>query len=570
MPNIQIEAGTLIASATSREVTGLLVPYGEEGATNLGKLTIPRGVLEVPQDLTGCSLNIDHDREQPVGALIATADTDEGLLATFRIAKTPAGDRALAEIRNPKGKRRRLSVEAAGIKIRNGIAEAGRVFAGALVERGAFPSATLMAAAADVDESAAGSEDTTTHEISEYTDENGVTWRRVVDTVTVEAGDTSSTTTTIVEEVTDPTATTEEDEEEPMTASTTLAAKAGVRKNTTATPRPQHDLGTIYASIAAARTGDPAATQLLAALTEVKTSGPLGKVGTTGSLPENWMGQVWAGRTYDRKIITLGTLGTDITATGKRGYKTKRGTKAQPLDRFNGDWDGDLSAIHTGIGYTDEIKSALNRFAIGNTLAREFTDLPGGVEIVEAYMKLIAEDYAMWSDDKALAAFVKAAGAPIAPKPVPARYADTPSLGMLIQGILAVQRQKDTPSFAIVNATAYEELIYTPKDLLPEFVTFDFSTELRGTADAGKVAIVEVSDEAFVDADGVPLIEAGEPAALVGAKQAMQFDELGATPITVDALEIAKGGIDRAVHGYLQTFEARAESIALVGTAHTP
>jgi hypothetical protein len=52
----------------------------------------------------------------------------------------------------------------------------------------------------------------------------------------------------------------------------------------------------------------------------------------------------------------------------------------------------------------------------------------------------------------------------------------------------------------------------------------------------------------------------------VGAKNAIEFREQGQTPIQVDALDIAKGGIDRAVLGYLETFVVRPESLVAIGT----
>lgn len=570
MDHITIDAGTLNASKNSRIVTGLLVPYGEECRSDIGRFSFEPGVIKVPTDLTGMSLNIEHEREKIVGAPASIRETAKGIVASFAIAKTKAGDAALAAIRS--GKRKRLSAEISDVMIRDGKGVAGNLFAAAVCEKPAFPSATLLAAAPDTEDE--GEDDSTeTHEVSEYTDENGVTWRRVVDTETETDGDTTTTTTTIVEEITEPDDDTEETdpiEEEPMTASTTLAAKAATKPRPAPVrteQRPAFDLGTVYASIAAGRRGDQQALTFLGALTDIKTNGPLGKVGANGTLPENWVGQIWDGREYGRKFLPLGTVGTEITATGKRGYKAHRGTAATPIEHHDGEWAGDLSAIKSGTGYTEELKSKLHKFAIAEAIAREFIDLPGGGEIVEAFMKLLMEDYAYWSDMKALQTWLTAAGAPVTPRAVPARYADTPALGQLIQGVLAVERTRDTPTFAIVNQTAYEQLLYTPKDLVPEYVTFDFRTDLTGSADAGKVQVVVADDAQFVDAAGAPLVAADTPATLVGAGSAVDFDELGSTPLTVDALEIARGGIDRAIHGYLQVFVKRAASVSLIGTA---
>ena len=553
MDPIIIDGGTLTASLNDRIVKGVLLPYREECRSNLGRFSFDPGVVDLPTDLTGMSLNVEHERENVIGAPIALQDTPAGVLATFKLAETPEGDAALQDI--AAGRRVHLSAEVKDVKIKNGKGIAGRLFAAALVETPAFPSATLLAAAADTEEPAE------THEVSEYTDENGVTWRRVVDTETEVDGDTTTTTTTIVEEVTEPTDDTESDQEE-ETMTTTLAAKAGTRGHTAPRSLDTTDLPTLYAAVANARAGDQEAMTLLAALADTKISGT-GALPATGVLQESWVGQLWQGTTYERKYINQGTLGTNISAAGKSGFKIKRGTAASPKDALGGDWAGNKTELPTGTAHTTKHGSSLARWAFAGDIAREFFDLPGGQELIEAMFRLIAEDYAVWSDEKALKTFIKMAGTAVAPGTFPTQY--SAAMGQLVQGILAVKRAKDTPTFAIVNSTAYEQLLYTPKDLVPEFVSFEITTERTGSADSGKVVVIEADDDYFVDADSDPLVDEGEPAVLVGAKRGVEFDELGSVPFTIDALEIAKGGVDRATHGYLQTFEVRPESFVLVG-----
>lgn len=572
MKHITIDAGTLLASNSDRTVTGVLVPYGEQCRSNVGMFSVDPGVITIPQDLTGMSMNVEHQREDVIGAPVQVTETPAGIVAAFSIANTPEGDAALADIRS--GKRRHLSAEIKNVKTKNGKATSGTLFASALVARPAFPGATLLAAAAD-DESdevvdPEATEDTGTHEMSEYVDENGVTWRRVVDTDTTTNGDTQTTVTTITEEVTDPNQTDPEEEEDnvPQTATAMLAAKktaAGQRARTAPRPAaPAIDLGTVFAGINAVRMGaDPSGQTLLAALSTIKTNGAL----KPGHTPPNWMGPLWDGRTYDRRFISLHNLGTDISLEGKTGYKVARGTKASPKERIGGDWAGNLTEVPSGEGFVDTFASKLHRFAVGNQIAREYTDLPGGEAVVEAFLKLLVEDYAMWSDDKALAAMLTAAGTVVAPRAVPERYSDSPALGQLIQGALGVQRKRDTPTYAVVNEVAYDQLMFTPKDLVPEYVSFEFSTELSGTADAGKLVVVQATDAQFVNAAGNAPVDLTKPATLVGAKNAITFDELGSTPLNVDAMEIAKGGVDRAAHGYLQEFVERPESLMLIGTA---
>lgn len=568
MPDITIDGGTLLATEDKRVVRGRLIPFDEECSSDIGRFKFAAGTVEIPTDLTGASWNLEHAREEVIGAPIALEVEPDGVYGSFRFAKTPEGDSALADF--VSGKRRKLSAEVKGVKIKDGQGISGRLFAAALVEKGAFPSATLLAAAADTEDETTGQEPETTHEETEYVDSDGNLWRMVRDTVTETDGDTTTTTTTIVEEITEPddADNPEDQEEEPMTS--TLAAKRGPapapRGRTKERPKQQMELPTLYAAVAAARAGDQEALTLLAALTDTKISGT-GALPGAGVLQESWVGQVWQGTTYERKYINQGTLGTNITAAGKSGFKIGRGTKASPKAALGGDWAGNKTELPTGTSYTDKLGSTLARWAFAGDIAREFFDLPGGAELIEAMFRLIAEDYAIWSDEKALATFVKMAGAPVAPSAYPSEYSD--AMGQLIQGVLAVKRAKDTPTFAIVNSVAYEQLLYTPHEKVPEFVSFDITTERTGTVDAGKVYVVEADDAAFVDADDDPVVEEDTPAVIVGAKRGVEFDELGSVPFTIDALEIAKGGVDRATHGYLQTFEVRPESFVLIGTAPT-
>lgn len=555
MTTVIIDAGTLTANRTERIVTGLLLPYGEECRSNLGKFSFARGTVAIPADIAGMSLNVEHAREDVIGAPVTVTDTDAGVVVSFRVASTAAGDAALDDI--AAGRRKHLSAEVAGVKIKDGKGIAGRLFAAALVAEPAFPSATLLAAAADTDA------DSSYHTEETYTDENGVTWTRVYDTVstssTEQSGDTTTTTTattSVVEETEEP-ATPAEDEEEPEVATVPNTLTATKAHETAAAV--VHDLGNIYASIASLRSATPTveAQTLLAALTDIKISGA-GALPAAGVLQNNWVGQIWQGKSYERQFINLLKLGTDINAAGKKGFKINRGTAAAPKTILGGDWAGNKVEVPTGAGFTETAQSSLRRFAFAADIAREFVDLPGGAEIVEAFIRLIVEDYAVWSDEKALADIVTTAGALVAPKVYPTQYSG--AIGQLIQGVLAVKAARDVPSFAIVNATAYEQLVYTPKDLVPEFVSFDFNTDGGGTAD-GKVTVVSAPDSFFTGA------KANTPATIVGARNAIEFDEVSSTPIQIDALEIAKGGIDRALHGYLQTFVVRPAGIVHIAEA---
>lgn len=567
MPDIQIEGGEVLANLEERTITGLLLPYGEEGRTNVGRFTVMAGDITIPADPSVVSLNTDHDRFQPIGRASRLWDTAAGIMATFSIGRTAAGDAALADTT-----RRSLSAEfKTGIK--NGRATGGVLAAAAKVARGAFPSAQVLAADAEPDDAEASTDGDTVasdHADETYTDDDGRTYKRVYDSETVETETGTETTTTITETTTDPNTTdpaAEPDateEELPVTAAAVpatqrpgapaAAARAAVEGPTAA------EVMAAFATmrsplLTATATAD--AEGVLAALQDITTDLAAG-----GEVARpNWLGQLYQGIPYEREYITLGTLGTAITLAGKQGYTLHRGTAAAPKNRLGEEWAGNKSPISSGVGFTKGQTSDLFKWAFGADIAREFFDLPGAEEAVEAFFRLVLEDHLIWSDTKALETWRTVAGLPVTAKTYPGvdghDYAN--SLGMVIQGILAVKAKKgdgrrDTPTFIIANELAYEELIYTPKDLIPEFVNFTASTDWSGSGDG---LVLVVGDTGITST----------PSVIVGSGKAVEFDELPGGPLRIDALDLAKGGVDRAIHGYLQVFIVRAEAVVHIGAA---
>lgn len=571
MPDIEIRGGEILANLEDRTISGLLIPHNEIGHTNVGQFQVEAGVIKLPADPSVVGLNVDHDRYQPVGRATRVWSEEAGIMATFAIARTPEGDAALADALDPNGKRRRLSGEfKTGIKA--GKATGGHLSGAALVEQGAFASARVLAADAEDDATApdqsepAGTTTAEDHSETVYEDEDGKKYRRVYDSETtetpIEGGTETTITTTITEQET-----TQSEEDDMTTTTDVQAAKVGLNtapagKTTPREPGKQE----ILAAIASLRTNplDQSSREVLAALSDIKLSGT-GALPAAGVIQQNWLGRIDLGIEYVREYITLFKLGTDISAGGKKGFKFRRGTAQNPT-WTDGTWAGNKSEINSGGGHTTTAESTLERYARGADIGREFFDLPGGSEVVEAFLAELEADYLQWSDEKALALAVATAGAPIAPTTYPGvdghDYAG--AMGQLLQGILAVKRRKadgrrDTPTFAIANDVAFEEMFYTPKDLVPEFVEFVVNTDGTATAtgrNGGKVQVVQ----------GETGVE-NTSSVIVGADYAIEFDELPGGPLHVNALEIAKGGVDEAVHGYLQKFVRRAEAIVHIGTA---
>lgn len=572
MDAVIIDAGTLAFSEEDLTATGLLVPYGVKCRSNLGEFEVDAGVFALPADTTGSALNIEHKREDVVGGIAKAWEQPDGIMGTFKFAATDEGRQAFADAKS--GKRKNLSAEVAKVTIRDGKATGGRLFAAALVERPAFEGATLLAAE-DVTEAApdpytAPESSSSSQYVTEYTDDAGARWRRVEESVN---------TTTVTKITEDPEAAPAEDnenenEESTMTASAVVEQAAGAPVPATlfASAPPaaagEVDLGSVFASIAAIKAGmgdTSDAETLLAALTDIKYNATGGlTTAASGVLQPAWVGKLWQGRRYQRKYIDLAThLYGGIQLGGRSGFTIAAGSELVQ------EWSGNKTDMPSGGATTATKKSSLKKYGWAADIAREWFDLEGGADVIEAFLQLVVDSYARVTDQRALTDIIAAAATGsvendriVAPGTYPAVDGhDYPAaMGMLIDAIEAVNDADDEPSFAIVNPVAWRQLLFTPKDLVPEYVSFSVRA---GTGEAnadGKVIVKKAAQSYF------PGTDAAAPQIAAGAKGAIEFREHGQTPIQIDAIDIAKGGVDKATLGYLETFIVRPESLLLIGT----
>lgn len=568
MDAVIIDAGTLAFSEEDMTATGLLVPYGVKCRSNLGEFEVGSGAFSVPEDTTGVVLNVEHKRENVVGAMMRAWEQPEGIMGTFKFSQTEAGRAAFADAKS--GKRKNLSAEVAKVTIRDGKATGGLLFGSAIVERPAFEGATLLAAE-DVTEAApdpytAPESSSSSQYVTEYTDDDGNRWRRVEESIN----------TTTVTKVTDqdPAAPVEENEGETMNASAVVEQPAATGAQVPATllgsappaasapADSEVDLGSLFAAMATVRhgMGDTSdAETLLAALTDIKYNATGGlTTAASGVLQPAWVGKLWQGRRYTRKFMDLAThLYGGIQLAGRSGFTI------EPGDELVGEWAGNKTEIPSGGATTATKKSTLKKYAWGADIAREWFDLEGGADVIEAFLQLVVDSYARVTDQRALTDIIAAASGTefanlVDPDTYPTEY--PAAMGMLIDAIEHVNDNDDEPAFAVVNPVAWRQLLFTPKDLVPEYVSFSVRAGTgEGSAD-GKVIVKKAPAEFF---DG---LDEEAPQIVAGAKGAIEFREQGQTPIQLDALDIARGGVDKAVIGYLETFVVRPESLVLIGS----
>ena len=571
MEPVIIDAGTLTFSEEDMTATGLLVPFGVKARSNLGEFEVATGTFSIPADVTGASLNIEHARENVVGGFTKAWEQPEGILGTFKFAETDEGRAAFTDAKS--GKRKNLSAEVANVVISGGKAVSGRLFAAALVEKPAFEGATLLAA-----------EDTPPVDLDTVLgpDEDGhlsVLSTTLPDDITVT---TPSGEATTYNPEADPaeanpeggstvTATATEPGQTPASAlPNTLLAGAPTGAAPDAAKAKEIDLGSIFAAMESLRSGGgdrEAAATLLAALSDIKAEAAGGLTGAnSGVLQPAWVGRLWQGRRYVRKYIDLAThLYGGIQLGGRKGFKLDQGTALVTP------WAGNKTDIGSGSGTTSVFSSTRRQYGWAADVAREWFDLEGGAEVIQALFEGVIDSYAKITDEDALKDIFTAASntsaaldrliAPATlPAGTPANSQYYPAYVQLIQAIEAISDANDTPAFAVVNPVAWAQLLYTPKELLPEFVSLSLTA---GTGEAnldGKVKVVKAPQSFFTGTT------AANPQVLAGAKNAIEFREQGTTPIQLDALDIAKGGVDKAVIGYMETFVVRPESLVLIGT----
>lgn len=530
----------LAASPEDRTLTYLLLPYGEEGRTNLGRVTASRGSVQLPEDPTGLVGNLEHQPTRPISKCVALEETDDGLRCSVRVLPTSAGDDLLIEA--AEGVRTGISVEIEDPVIRDGALVAGRLVGYGHVTTPAFPSAQLAAAedTGDLPDWLADTE-SATESVEEIVVDGQTYVRTTVSTYKTE------TTPKADDEADD----TEEEEENPMTETTVNASAPA--DLTASAPRPRAAQESVSArqvaellAAAHARPGDTAIldalrglshTALFAALSDIKHDGT-STVGANIRQP-GWLGELWSGRQYRRRYMTLfGPIRT-LDSIEVKGWKW--GTKPA-----GGAWNGNKAAVPTNTPTTTPYTKKANRWAGGHDIAREYVDFPNP-EFWESYVRAMNESYAKDSDEGFLGEIVSAA-TPVEVGTVPDGVSE--ALVKIVDGALAVL-EYGVPAFAVVARPLWREFILTPKDETLEYLSTSLGLE-EGQVENFRVLPCSTDDLA-------------DTQVLVGAAEAAEARELpGETPLRVDALNLVNGGVDNAFFGYWTSIVHEAGALALV------
>jgi hypothetical protein len=287
-------------------------------------------------------------------------------------------------------------------------------------------------------------------------------------------------------------------------------------------------------------------TTLTAALADITNSGlPLFQR-PAGAIPQ----QLWSNVGYTRRFVPL------LTARPLTSYKFGGWEWTQRPEV--GDWAGDKTQIPTGTVATTEIEGTAQRIAGGWDIDRKFRDF-GDTEFWTAFYAAQTESYARQTDQKAAAAIVAAAQDVTGTDPVarytrPAGFGTVAAADDVIRAVLFGQAYlEETPlieagaDYVLINTQDWLSLLNVTNLDLPAFLA------QMGGFSAGQL----------LRTNKVP---AGS--IVMGTRRALEWYELpGAAPIRVEALDVARGGIDSAVFGYWGTLHVRPGGIISVPLA---
>ena len=532
-----------LTAAEGRVLRGMLLPYGVPGYTNLGRVVASRGVIDVPEDLSTLSADLDHeDGLDDVAAFRSVEETDAGLLASWDVPKTHGGDKLLAEYR--AGKRTGVSVELEPVRIADGAIVGGTLVGCAFPEKPAFDTARLVASLApDTPEDEDEEVDTDDPELDDAPD--------------AAAGDEPDDDTADDDEdaLDDDTTTTATQEGTPtMTAATASRTRTPARAPRDLVLHAQRSPekltassittpGEFYALMAAAhRTRNG---RLLAALADIVPSSIADR-----DVPQ-WVGELWSGNAYQRRIVPL-LNHADLTSMELKGWKW---TEKPEMQRYT----GNKTNVPSNPVSTEPAAGEAIRLAGAHDIDRKYKDF-NDTAFFEAYYAAMSESYARQSD--LYAAEVLKENAPVVPmgtvpSGVPVGWV------AVVDGALAII-DRGAPTFALVEKSVWRDMILTGTDKFFEFLNASLSFE-EGTVNSGNFKLLPVSSTAVGDASSLTGLDKGE--VLVGARQAVTIHELSTVPIRVEAVDMARGGVDEGAFGYIGSVVHEASALALVDTS---
>lgn len=431
-------------------------------------------------------VNMEHDYKRPVGKTTRIEDTPNGIEVSVQIANTTVGDDLLEEV--AFGLRTGISFELDECVQAGGILTDALLTGAGFVTTPAYNSARVMA------------------ELNQEERD------KVAEAIALLEGLNTEETTDDTDAPAEESDTTESELNEMANASLP-AELITASKNS----NPDKSLDNVVRKIAGAHTGGPA--QVTAALNDI-VSTPI----FNSTQQPQFLGELWNGRSFTQRFTGL-VEHQPLTSRKAVGW---RFTEEPTV----GDWAGFPEEIHTSNIAVEPVEATAQRLASGNVLDRALYDF-GETAFVDSYFRALTDDYARKIDSKVLTHISNSAvaitgGAPVAGISVAATKIVDGALHLLANDVLA--------DYAVIGQDLYRELLLTPKDQVFEYLNAALGLE------EGSLAGFRIIPTALPALQGK---------AIVGARNASTLFELpGASPVRVEALDVARGGVEVGLYGY--------------------
>lgn len=263
--------------------------------------------------------------------------------------------------------------------------------------------------------------------------------------------------------------------------------------------------------------------ELEAALSDITNTAVYETVGQ-----DSYVGKLWEAKQYNRRFVDLLRPGT-LTSWRIKGWKW--GVKPVVAD-----YAGDKAAISSNSPTVVPVEEEAARLAGGHDIDRKFRDF-NDTEFLEAYFQAMTESYATKSDAKALAFILASASTPVGN--ATASGGDVLDAAILASSLLEDLTDGAQPDYFLANRTDVRAL--------------------GGVTEQDRKAYLELFGVDFSKFRTSSSVTAGS--VIAGMKGAGTFYELGGSPIRVEAVDVANGGIDEALFGYWGTILHDANGI---------
>ncbi|GAA1012163.1 hypothetical protein GCM10009551_097890 [Nocardiopsis tropica] len=507
----------------TRTITGRILPYGQYGKTNVGPVVFDHRSLHVPNDLTKVKLLRDHSTHGggPVGVLASFHADETGVYATFTIPETAAGDEALIEALTV---RNRFSVEVEPVTRNGPVITAAVLKAVALVPYPAFQKAEVFEVTNGTTTQTPTQATTAAPAHQVDASEQPAALILAQDT---SGADALANTTPAGAPATSAAA--------PAPAPTpTPAVVPSPLAGLVPSAAPVLEFEEVVRQLIEARKAGGDMSLITAELVDITNAGH-----PDISAPD-WLGQLWSGVTYQRRVIPLLTNKPLRNRVAKGWRWTKKPGVAK--------WAGNKTDIPSFPTATEPEEIKAQPWAGGNDIDRSFLDF-NDTEFIAEYWRAMAESYAM-ETDLDFAAWLTANATTHT-----GRGPYTDPVRAISSAAVAIGENDTngigTPAtFAIVNPLDLELLLDVSQLEAPHY------GNIAPLGDPSKWTTSSTVTQG---------------SAIVGAKSAASFFELPGSPLRAQAAHIAKGGFDAALFGYTAAILNKPEGLKKVSwTAPAP